>query len=132
MAVARKNKSAKKLASGSIRWMVLIYLGFSMLVAGGDVTSVLMGAILIALGVFKLIRAAAGKGPKKRTRNIPEKKEQSNLTSFIKSEPEEELIVRELPMKDKQLEQLECLYAAGMYTREEYLEKKKSIHQRGY
>jgi len=111
-----------------IRGIVLVYLGFNLLMTGGIMTMIL-GAVILGLGVAQLVAVVTGgkksrdEGPKppvkRQTRMKPE--------SFVRSEPEEPLHTPNMSRRDKDLEQLKCLYSAGLYTKEEYDQKRRKI-----
>ena len=140
--VKRAKQTAQR-GSEVVKGMVALYLGVRSLGLGIDtllyrgfrlvmLVPFVMGLVLFIVGLYLI----AGKGKKKREfKGLSRKTREETFTpsrptakpSFSFRENDHQHIVPTGLSVERQLEQLETLRGAGLYTREEYLAKKHQI-----
>ena len=124
MAAAGKKKPSV------LRGAVIAYLGLVFLVEGGFFMMI-VGAVLIGFGVTNIIKVVAAKEGAVKERTVPRRtvtsaKKSASRTDCPPScagEPRPEPKTR----REKDLEQLESLYSAGLYDKQEYIQKRRKI-----
>ena len=122
------NKATKK--PSLIRGVITTYFGLTLFLAG-DIFTMLLGAVVVALGIINVVKAITGKeklmkeksAPKRPAVKVRKAAAQPACPTSCAGEP------RPAPKsrQEKELEQLESLYAAGLYDREEYVLKRRKI-----
>ena len=145
---AAKQAKSDKRSRNIIKGIVALYLGLRSLGLGVNdlffrrfhpvmLIPFVMGIALFALGIYLL----AGKGRVKSQSSAPRKRKDRE-ESFAPSRPtaspsfsfrgnDHQHIVPTGLSVERQLEQLETLRGAGLYTKEEYLVKKRQILGQG-
>ena len=113
-----------------IRGVITAYFGLTLVLAG-DIFTMILGAVLIGLGIVNVVNVINGGGkvgkekasPNRPIVKVRKAAAQPSCPTSCAGEP------RPAPRsrQEKELEQLESLYSAGLYDREEYVLKRRKI-----
>ena len=126
-----------------IKFIMMLYFGIQFL-ASGITTSVIIGPVgvpiliigvlLIFFGIFSVVRKSNREKEKsefsiaKRVTDLPRPTEKASFS--FRGDHHQHIVVTGISV-EKQLEQLDTLYHAGLYTKEQYLLEKQKIKSRG-
>ena len=125
-----------------IKFFIMLYFGIqcsaagittSVIVGPMGVPILIIGVLLIFFGVFSVVRKSKREKEKsefsipKRVTDVPRPTEKASFS--FRGDHHQHITVTGIS-KEKQLEQLNTLYHAGLYTKDQYLLEKQKIKGR--